>query len=82
MLQYAFPLLAVLIWAGNTVVNKLAAGAIYPAEIGFYRWLLAGLLFTPFMLRPVLRNWPAIRPHLGKLVVLGILGMATYQSLA
>lgn len=51
-MQYAYPLLAIFIWAGNTVINKLAVGAIFPAEIGFYRWLLAGMLFTPFMLRP------------------------------
>jgi len=81
-MQYAFPLLAVFIWAGNTVVNKLAVGVIFPAEIGFYRWLLAGLLFTPFMLKPVLANWAAILPHLGKIFILGVLGMAVYQSLA
>ena len=45
-MQYAYPLLAIFIWAGNTVVNKLAVGSIFPAEIGFYRWLLAALLFT------------------------------------
>lgn len=81
-MNYAFPLMAILIWAGNTVVTKLSAGAIFPAEIGFYRWLLAGLLFTPFLLPKVWRNWPAIRPHLGKIFILGILGMALYQSLA
>ncbi|MHC6227651.1 DMT family transporter [Pseudomonas sp. X10] len=81
-MNYAFPLLAILIWAGNTVVTKMSAGAIFPAEIGFYRWLLAGLLFTPFLLRPVWRNRAAIRPHLGKVFVLGVLGMAIYQSLA
>ncbi|GAB3249725.1 DMT family transporter [Chitinimonas naiadis] len=82
MSQYLFPLLAVLIWAANTIVSKLAAGAIFPAEIGFYRWLLAGVLFTPILLRPVLANWAAIKPQLGRLAILGILGMATYQSLA
>jgi drug/metabolite transporter (DMT)-like permease len=81
-MNYAFPLLAILIWAGNTVVTKMSAGAIFPAEIGFYRWLLAGLLFTPFLLRPLLRNWNEIRRNLGKIFVLGILGMAVYQSLA
>lgn len=29
-MQYLFPLLAVFIWAGNTVVNKLAVGASSP----------------------------------------------------
>ncbi|MBM3106450.1 DMT family transporter [Pseudomonas sp. V1] len=81
-MNYAFPLLAILIWAGNTVITKMSAGAIFPAEIGFYRWLLAGLLFTPFLLRPMLRNWAQIRPNLGKIFILGVLGMAVYQSLA
>ncbi|WP_273822152.1 DMT family transporter [Pseudomonas asplenii] len=81
-MQYAFPLLAIFIWAGNTVVNKMAVGAIFPAEIGFYRWLLAALLFTPFLLRPVIANRAAIRPHLGRIVALGVLGMVAYQSLA
>ncbi|MED7665668.1 DMT family transporter [Pseudomonas moraviensis subsp. stanleyae] len=81
-MQYAFPLLAIFIWAGNTVINKLAVGAIFPAEIGFYRWLFAGLLFTPFMLKKVIAHWPQIRPNLGRIFVLGVLGMAVYQSLA
>ena len=82
LMQYAYPLLAIFIWAGNTVINKLAVGAIFPAEIGFYRWLLAGVLFTPFMLKPVIAHWPSIRPNLGRIFVLGVLGMAVYQSLA
>lgn len=81
-MQYAYPLLAIFIWAGNTVITKMSAGAIFPAEIGFYRWLLAGMLFTPFMLKPVLAHWSQIRPKLGKIFVLGVLGMAVYQSLA
>lgn len=82
MWLYAFPLLTVVIWSGNTVVSKMAAGSIAPAEISFYRWLLAALLFTPLALRPVLRNRAAIRPHLGRIAVLGLLGMVIYQSLA
>ncbi|GFM82969.1 membrane protein [Pseudomonas cichorii] len=81
-MQYAFPLLTILIWAANTVITKAASEVIFPAEIGFYRWLLAGLLFTPFMLRPVWKNRALIKPVLGKIVVLGVLGMAVYQSLA
>ena len=81
-MQYLYPLLTVMIWAGNNVITKAAAGRIFPAEIGFYRWLLAGLLFTPFLLGPVLRNRAAIKPIMGKVAILGVLGMAIYQSLA
>ncbi|KPB94335.1 Membrane protein [Pseudomonas syringae pv. maculicola] len=82
LMQYAFPLITVLIWAVNTAVTKASAGVIFPAEIGFYRWALAGLLFTPFMIKPVWANRAAIKPLLGKIFVLAVLGTAMYQSLA
>lgn len=80
-MYYIFPLLAVLAWAGNTVITKLSAASIEPTEIGFYRWLLAWLLLTPFVLRPTLRNWWRIRPHIWKIFIMGSLGMAMFQSL-
>ena len=81
-MYYAFPLLAVLFWAGNTVVNKLTVGAIFPAEVGFYRWLFACILLTPFLLRSTLQARPVLKQYGGKIVVLSLLGMAVYQSLA
>ncbi|ARU03839.1 EamA family transporter [Comamonas serinivorans] len=81
-MNYAFPLLAVLIWSANTVVSKLAAGAIAPTEIGFLRWVLAAALLTPFLLPRCLRQAAVIRPQLGRIVVLGLLGMVIYQTLA
>lgn len=76
------PLLATMIWAGNTIVSKLSAGAIEPAAISFYRWLIALIALTPFMLPRVWALRASVRPHLGKLIVLSALGMALYQSLA
>lgn len=81
-MAFLYPLVAVFIWAVNAIVNKLSAGAIDPAVISFYRWLLALLMLTPFVLTGVIRHWQSIRPHLGKFLVLGLLGMALYQSLA
>lgn len=77
-----FALLAILIWSGNTVVSKMASGVIQPAVISFDRWLLAALVLTPFLLRPVWRERAAIRPYLRQLLVLSLLGMVLYQSLA
>ncbi|MCD0504391.1 DMT family transporter [Bordetella petrii] len=76
-----FPLTAALIWSLNMVVTKMAASVIQPAAIGFYRWVLAALLLTPFVLPLALRHRRAIAPHLGKLAVLGALGTALYQGL-
>lgn len=44
--MFWYPLLAVLIWSGNAIVSKLAAGTIEPGVIAFYRWLIAWILLT------------------------------------
>jgi len=79
---YLFPLLAVVIWAGNTIVNKLSFGIIAPEAIAFYRWFFAMLVLTPFMLKPVWRKRKTIAPLLPKLATLAALGMVLNQSLA
>lgn len=73
---------AILIWAMNSIVSKLSAGLIEPAAISFYRWALAALILTPFLLRPVWRQRRAIRPYLPQVLVLALLGMVLYQCLA
>ncbi|MEC5341029.1 DMT family transporter [Brenneria populi] len=77
-----FPLVTVLIWSVNIVVNKLSAAVIDPAAISFYRWLLALITLTPFLLPGLHRHRASIRRHWCKLLVLGLLGMVLYQSLA
>ncbi|MEZ3499297.1 DMT family transporter [Pantoea sp. KPR_PJ] len=77
-----FPLLAVLIWSVNTIVSKLSAGSIDPAAISFYRWLLALIVLTPFALPGVWQHRHTLRANLWRLLVLGLLGMVLYQSLA
>ncbi|ALV91595.1 MULTISPECIES: DMT family transporter [Pantoea] len=77
-----FPLIAVLIWSINTIVSKLSAGSIDPAAISFYRWLLALVVLAPFCLPGVWRHRQTIRANVWRLLVLGLLGMVLYQSLA
>ncbi len=77
-----FPLLAVLIWSVNNIVSKLSAGSIDPAAISFYRWLLALIVLTPFALPGIWRHRHTIRANLWRLLILGMLGMVLYQSLA
>ena len=76
------PLTAVLIWSLNMTVNRYVADYISPISISFYRWTLALLLLTPFVLPQVLRSWNKIRPYLAKLALLSALGMVLYQGLA
>ncbi|MGN8161206.1 EamA family transporter [Pantoea vagans] len=79
---FLYPLFAVMIWSINSIVSKLSASAIDPAAISFYRWLLALLVLTPFVLPGVWCSRKIIKPHLWRLAILGLLGMVLYQSLA
>ncbi len=76
-----FSLLAVFIWVGNTIVSKLAAGAIAPGTIAFERWFIAFIILTPMAARDGWRHRKTIATHLPKLIVLGLLGMAACQGL-
>lgn len=81
-MSFLFPLLAVLIWSINAIVSKMSAAAIDPAAISFYRWLLALLILAPFALPGVWHHRQQIKQSWWKLLVLGLLGMVLYQSLA
>ncbi|MBW3695492.1 DMT family transporter [Vibrio sp. T187] len=78
---YLLPLFTVFIWGANSIVNKLAASAIEPSAMSFYRWFVAMLILTPFCIRSVRKQWHIIKPNLSKLALLGFLGMVLNQSL-
>jgi len=80
--HYLYPLAAMLLWAGNVVVSKLAAASIAPAAITFYRLVLVLLVMTPFVARPLWRNRVAIRRHWWQLALCGLMSMALFQSLS
>lgn len=80
--SYLYPFLAIVLWAGNVIVSKLAASAISPVAITFYRLILLLALMSPFVLRPLWHNRVLIRRHWWKLAISGLLAMAFFQSLS
>ncbi|HAS3026110.1 TPA: DMT family transporter [Vibrio parahaemolyticus] len=78
---YLLPFFTVMIWGGNSIVNKMAASTIEPSAISFYRWFVAMVLLTPFCLPAVIKQRHVIRPYLTKLAFLALLGMVLNQSL-
>jgi len=82
MSPYFYPFLAIVLWAGNVIVSKLAASAISPTAITFYRLVLVLLLMSPFMLRPIWINRAVIRQHFWKLALGGLMSMVLFQSLS
>ncbi|HHC6467416.1 TPA: DMT family transporter [Vibrio parahaemolyticus] len=78
---YLLPFFTVMIWGGNSIVNKVAASTIEPSAMSFYRWFVAMVLLTPFCLPAVIKQRHVIRPYLTKLAFLALLGMVLNQSL-
>ncbi|WP_274063481.1 DMT family transporter [Vibrio parahaemolyticus] len=78
---YLLPFFTVMIWGGNSIVNKMAASTIEPSAMSFYRWFVAMVLLTPFCLPAVIKQRHVIRPYFTKLAFLALLGMVLNQSL-
>lgn len=78
---YLFPMITVLIWAGNSIINKMASSVIDPGAISFYRWLVAFIVLTPFLALPTWKRRKQIIAYLPKLAFLSLLGMVLNQSL-
>ncbi|SIO42630.1 DMT family transporter [Paraburkholderia phenazinium] len=79
---FLFPFVAILLWAGNVMVTKLAVNAIDPTAITFWRLAFAVALMSTFVQKPVWRSRAVIVPQLPRLAILGFLGMALFQCLA
>jgi drug/metabolite transporter (DMT)-like permease len=70
-----------LCWAGNAIVGRLAAGHIPPVTLSFLRWSIAFLIILPFAWKHLVRDWGAIRGHLGTMVVLSVTGIGAFNTL-
>lgn len=74
-------LLATLCWSGNALVARAFAGEIPPFALSFWRWSLALALLLPFVAKPLWQQRVALRNAGWRLLVLGGVGIAGYNSL-
>ena len=70
-----------LCWAGNAIVGRLAAGHIPPVTLSFLRWAFAFLIILPLAWPHLRRDWPAIRAHLGMMIVLAMTGISAFNTM-
>ena len=81
-MNYLFPLIAALLWGVNTLVTKLASGAVGAVDISLLRWFLAAVIVAPWALPRLRRNLAYVVPNLGRFFALGLLGSVVYQCAA
>jgi drug/metabolite transporter (DMT)-like permease len=69
-----------LLWAANAVVGRMTVGHVPPLMLNFLRWTLAALILLPWGWR-ALRDPAAIASRWKHLLLVGLLGVGTYNSL-
>jgi drug/metabolite transporter (DMT)-like permease len=73
--------LTTLIWAGHSIVGRLAVGEIGPMTLTTFRWALA-LVPILIVARPALRrDWPILRTHWPYIAAMGALGYTAFNAL-
>lgn len=70
-----------IIWAGNAIAGKLAAGHVSPMLLTLLRWVVAVLVIMPFAWGDLRREWPLVRRHLLLMFVLAAVGFASFNAL-
>ena len=71
-----------LFWSGNYVIGRAFAGEIAPITISYLRWVTALLLILPFIIKPVVTQWPVIRANLVPLIFMSAFGVAGFNTLS
>ena len=81
LIGIGFALLAIAFWSGNFVVSRGLSDSIHPINLAFYRWLMASLIFTPFAIRGLIKEWGIIKKHIPYLLLTAFLGVSTFNTL-
>lgn len=75
------PIAAVVVWAGNTIVSRSAAGVIDPIAMTFYRWAIAAAVLTPFCLGTLWLHRREAVAQIPRMALLAFVGMVLNQLL-
>ena len=76
---YGLLILTSLVWAGNSVAGKIAAGHIDPILLTTLRWSIAALIITALSIRHLKTDWPVILKHWPLLMAYGVSGFALFN---
>lgn len=78
---YFLLLLPPLFWAGNSVLARGIADLIPAVAMSFWRWTIALAILLPFTWKHVRKDWPKIKASWKIIFLLGLLGIATFNTM-
>jgi drug/metabolite transporter (DMT)-like permease len=73
--------LAALLWSGNFVVGRALRIAMAPLSINFWRWAIALGILLPLTLDALKRHRGTLARHWKLIALLGLTGIASFQTL-
>jgi drug/metabolite transporter (DMT)-like permease len=79
---YLLLTLTALFWSGNMVIGRGLREAVPPVSLAFWRWAIALALVLPFALPKLRAQWSTLIRHWRAMTVLGVLGVACYNTFA
>ena len=79
---YLLLTLTALFWSGNMVLGRGIRADIPPIGLAFWRWVIALLCVLPLAWPHLAGQWPRLRADWKPVLVLGLLGVGGYNTLA
>jgi len=73
--------LAVLFWAGNSVVGRAFATDLPPIGMVFWRWIIASCILLPICIKPLIRDRYIIRQNLPYIFLQGFLSISAFNAI-
>ena len=74
---------ASLFWSGNFVVGRLASveSLVSPLSLGFYRWVIAFLILTPFCISQAIKDLPLLKKQPIMIFLIILTGPTLFNTL-
>jgi drug/metabolite transporter (DMT)-like permease len=70
-----------LFWSANSVISRAGSFHVPTTGLAFWGWTMAFILFAPWALPRVVRQWRTIREHWPVIMVLGVLGIGLFPQI-
>ncbi len=77
---YLLLVLVMLLWSGNSIVARALREDVPPFTLAFLRWAGASLIVLPIAWRSIMADRPAIRQHWGVILLLGMVGVGSFNA--
>ncbi len=74
---------ASLFWSGNFVIGRLASveSLVSPLSLGFYRWVIAFIILTPFCFPKAFKDLPLLKKQPGMIFLIILTGPTLFNTL-